>query len=952
MTDSVHITSPKEGRDGWFQIRFHLIFRCIDATIGMETCTRRSSNSRSYGKRLTKSIEGAASPIRNAGNPTGTGSGPAQKARTKMRSGNSSWKSQFLATLLLATVAHSALVDTKVTIDWPAFLSRHDPVWESLPTYAYKPYTEATSKLDSSAFLGNGLLGVLVHREGPNTMVWNLGRSDVFDHRPGGSGWFGNNRLPIGDFFLKTVGTITSGEMRVNLYNAELFGTVKTTSGTIQFRTLVVRDREILLIELRPSAGEKTASWSFKPDTSITSRPLDKAPTTYSGPNPAGWSTKKDSTNIFIQPMSAGGEYATAWRSIASGDTLRTLLANTSYSRTKQVRDSAATKVSSAASTGSQALRYTHQTAWHKLYARHFLSIPDTRMETYYWLQIYKLLSAGMENGPAINLQGPWSVSTGWPCYWWDMNMELLYLPMNPANLTEISRTLTNMFDRKAAQLQVNVKNCTESAGLGVTSGDELTAGASASTDQLPWNLHTYYMLYRHTMDDAMLRNRLYPLLRSNMNTYLGYLNLESDGKYHMAISASPDYEVPLEYRLDPANDRAMKDANYKLALIRWEAKTLLDVTKRLSIVDPLAKRWQGILDSLVAFQIDTNGMMIGSGVPLTLSHRHYSHLIALFHLHVLSWDNPKDTALIRKSVTYWASLTNKWHAYAYTGAASFFATMRDGNQANTMLTKYLDHGADLIRRPSTMYQEGNNPVMETPFGWTRSLQDMMLQSWGGAIRVFPAIPSTWSNANFHTMRAEGAFLVSGIRKGGTTSLIRIQSLAGEPCRIKTDMKRPISISANRTLSARDSSDGFYYLDLQKGETAVLHPSTESPTQTISAIPYQQGSCNFYGGQHKGHNYTFFAEQNKVALPPTSSVASIQTRTIAIRSHQSALQITTPQGASHHLEFYGPDGSRKLDLRGIGESKYMLDRSKLPRGVYLLRSRLDSEESHRTILIQ
>ncbi|HQF56629.1 MAG TPA: hypothetical protein PK208_16030, partial [Fibrobacteria bacterium] len=473
-----------------------------------------------------------------------------------MHSGNSIWKTALLATLVATIAPRAALVDTKISIDWPAFLSRHDLLWETLPTYAYKPYTQATGKLDSSAFLGNGLLGVLVHREGPNTMLWNLGRADVFDHRPNGSGWYGNNRLPIGDFFLRTVGTITGGSMRINLYNAELFGTVQTTSGTIQFRTLAVREREIMLVELRPSSGEKAATWSFKADTSITSRPLNSAPSSYTGPNPNGWSTKKDSTSIYVQPMSAGGEYATAWRNIASGDSLRTLYVNVSYSRTKQVRDSAAAKVAAAIATGAQSLRYTHQTAWHNLYKRHFLSIPDTRMETYYWVQIYKLLSAGMANGPAINLQGPWTVSTAWPCYWWDMNMELLYLPMNPANLTEISRTLTDMFDRETSQLFANVKNCDDCAGLGTTSGDELAAGATASTDQLPWNLHTYYMLYRHTMDDAMLKDHLYPLLRRNLNTYLNYLNLESDGKYHMAVGASPDYEIPLEYRMDPANDR------------------------------------------------------------------------------------------------------------------------------------------------------------------------------------------------------------------------------------------------------------------------------------------------------------------------------------------------------------------------------------------------------------
>ena len=79
-------------------------------------------------------------------------------------------------------------------------------------------------------------------------------------------------------------------------------------------------------------------------------------------------------------------------------------------------------------------------------------------------------------------------------------------------------------------------------------------------------------------------------------------------------------------------------------------------------------------------------------------------------------------------------------------------------------------------------------------------MQDKLLQSWGNEIHVFPAVPTAsnkWDEAVFHDLRAEGAFLVSARWQNGKTSWIRIKSLAGEPCRIKTDLPPSIVVRIN-----------------------------------------------------------------------------------------------------------------------------------------------------------
>lgn len=68
----------------------------------------------------------------------------------------------------------------------------------------------------------------------------------------------------------------------------------------------------------------------------------------------------------------------------------------------------------------------------------------------------------------------------------------------------------------------------------------------------------------------------------------------------------------------------------------------------------------------------------------------------------------------------------------------------------------------------------------------------MLLQSWGGKLRIFPAVPDSWKDIAYKDFRAEGAFLITASRKNGKTEFITIKSLAGEPCIVVTDISSPV----------------------------------------------------------------------------------------------------------------------------------------------------------------
>jgi hypothetical protein len=59
----------------------------------------------------------------------------------------------------------------------------------------------------------------------------------------------------------------------------------------------------------------------------------------------------------------------------------------------------------------------------------------------------------------------------------------------------------------------------------------------------------------------------------------------------------------------------------------------------------------------------------------------------------------------------------------------------------------------------------------------------MMLQSWDGALRIFPAWPKSL-DARFENLRAEGAFLVTAAWSNGQVNSLEILSERGADCRL------------------------------------------------------------------------------------------------------------------------------------------------------------------------
>jgi hypothetical protein len=329
-------------------------------------------------------------------------------------------------------------------------------------------------------------------------------------------------------------------------------------------------------------------------------------------------------------------------------------------------------------------------------------------------------------------------------------------------------------------------------------------------------------------MDDSLVidqkQHAFYPLLKGSINLYLKLLKYGPDGKLHLPLLHSPEYSLEGDI-----------DNNYNLSLLRWGCTTLLDLNGRYGFKDPQKLEWERIVRDLVAYPQNENGFMIGATVPFARSHRHWSHLLMVWPLHMLSVEQPENKALVEKTLTHWLTVEGGKQIYGWSSAAAslLYSSMGDGNKALEHLRAH--HNNKLFVMPNTMYIEGS-PVIECSLFAAKSLQDMLLQSWGDRIRIFPAIPAEWKEASFHDLRAEGAFLVSAERRNGKTDWVRIKSLAGAPCRIRPGFTGHFDLSSP-VVKMHEIEPGVFELGLEKGQEVILSQKANSVSPKRKIIP-------------------------------------------------------------------------------------------------------------------
>ncbi|MEP2776454.1 MAG: glycoside hydrolase family 95-like protein [Luteolibacter sp.] len=744
-------------------------------------------------------------------------------------------------------------------VDWEDFLSRHDLVWDRAPQAWYE-----------GPFTGNGMLGSTFHQLDAKRIRISVGRSDVEEHGNSNEPFLRRARLPIGYFILKTQGKITGFEGRLDLYNAEVKGRLTTEKGHIDLTGLTHNEDMVIAYECKPSEGEAGFTIEWQPLEAIpparkqadeevakkgkkanpTRIKWHKAPYKY---NPAPVVSKQGDYHICRQDLVMGGETGTAWiiREIADGGKL--LLASIEHSFPEKTAVTDAVAHLEAVKDESFADFTTrHRSWWHAYYPKSFLSIDDTEMEGFYWIQVYKFASGARKGRAYMDTMGPWiTEDTAWANGWFDLNTQLSYWFLTTANRMEVAESLfTKMdesFDVFVANMPAKYKG--EAAAISSIAPQTFISPFGEKLGfmgDFTWLCHDYWLMLQRTMDEERTEEKFFPLLKKAVNTYIFNMVEGEDGLIHLPETRSPEYGGGI-------------DCNYNMALFRWGTETLIHIAERYGIDDPLLPKWKDIAERLAPFPVDETGYMVAKDFPLDKGHRHYSHLLMIYPLMLVDVEQEGKRELIAKSVDHWTGLFEKddgGTGYSYSAAAAMHALQGDGEKAASYLDVFMRMHEIFPKNPTrihgtTMYTETNRmqPVTETPFSLCDSLQQMLLQSWGGKVRVFPAVPEAWKNISFDGFLAEGGFEVGAVRKDGKTQFISIKSRAGEPCVLSSDLTGRVRVEGIPEDRVKSSEDGIFQIDLRAGEEVVLFAEGVDGKASVEPVEANPDALNTFGLQ-------------------------------------------------------------------------------------------------------
>ena len=773
------------------------------------------------------------------------------------------------ASICLASFCTSSCADSYVDrsflsdMKWKEFMSQHDMYWTHLTADPTEPTVDGPlyTGYYAGAIMGNGILGTNLYKLKENVYRLNVGRSDVTEIRKPYN-LFNSARLPIGYFTLSTVGQVSQEEMRLSLYDAVTRGSFTTDKGRINFDTYVYALKDYIIFKSETEGDEINYQWNFVPQKAVSPRYIfnQSAPAGYlnheGNANPPAKHRKIGDIQLVIQPLvtdscmtTIGKVYVVAWRE-QKQQNHRLMIATVAQkdSEEEAVRCALAT-INKGFSETSVHLKQTHTNWWHQFYQHAaFLSFPDTRLESFYWAQYYKFASTTRPGKPIVDLQGVWPTwDTPWTAVWINLNLQLTYSWQTKANLGWLSQSLWESLYAHKENLTRNVtdiphqSNWTDAACLGRTSSYDfhspldprLVESNQYEVGNLTWLLYYYWQYCNAYGKTEELTTRLFPLLKSAVNLYF-HIRTEKDGRYGLPATASPEY----------MNKYIGTNTNYDLASLRWGLQTLMDIDSQYGLHDPKFPEWKDFLEHLVDYPYDDEtGYKVSDLYTFdNVEHRHYSHLFMIYPYYLVNWGQKENRSKIQLSVSRWRGN----QGYSRTGKAAMLLSMGKGDEALSEMETFLDR----FIKPNTLYAE-TGPVIETPFAALSTIHDFYMQDWGGVIRIFHGIPTSWKEASFVRMRAMGGFLVSATRKMGKTTYVHVKSEQGNDCVLQTDIPlQNLQITDERgrnvTYDVLDEAEGIIRIStVVDAELEITNRNT--PVVKPYALPHPKSEMLYYG---------------------------------------------------------------------------------------------------------
>ena len=444
---------------------------------------------------------------------------------------------------------------------------------------------------------------------------------------------------------------------------------------------------------------------------------------------------------------------------------------------------------------GYESIVETHLNWWNNYWTQSSVSIPDLLLERQYYLEMYKFGSAARADAPPISLQAVWTADHGKLPPWkgdfhHDLNTQLSYWPAYTGNYLGLEEGFLNWLWKYRATFKKYTHDYFGVEGMnvpGVTTleGEPMGGWIQYSMGQTvaSWLSHHFYLHWKYTMDRDFLEQRAYPWIK-DVAVFLDEISVkEESGKRKLLISSSPEiYNNSREAWF-------AETTNFDLALIRWTYEKAAELANELGLVEE-AEKWNQILTEWPELNIDSGtGLTFAPGVPYVESHRHFSHLMAFHPLGLIDISKGEaDKQIIQNTLRNLEKIgPDYWCGYSYSWEGNLYARVFEGEKAVEALRVF----AECFCLKNSFHANGDQCkaghstftyrpfTLEGNFAFASGIQEMLIQSHTGVVKLFPAIPADWKDLSFTKLRTYGAFLISAEMKNGAVSNIEITAEKG-----------------------------------------------------------------------------------------------------------------------------------------------------------------------------